>query len=96
MNTATYSRNSMDNLWNYIQGLALPASDRRWLADRLIESTETEEQERKAILEQAQEAINEMRIESEIIGNTDMSLDEINEEIRQTRIARKTTKPVLQ
>ena len=25
----------MNNLWNYIQGLSLSASDRQWLADRL-------------------------------------------------------------
>ena len=96
MNTATYSRNTMENLWNYLQGLALPASDRRWLADRLIESTEIEERERKALLEQASVAINEMRIESETNGNADMSLNEIDEEIRQTRLARKNTKSVLQ
>ena len=86
----------MENLWNYLQGLALPASGRRWLADRLIESTEIEERERKALLEQASVAINEMRIESETNGNADMSLNEINEEIRQTRLARKNTKSVLQ
>ena len=39
---------------------------------------------------------NEFDELDEMIEQTDMSLDEINEEIRQTRIARKTTKPVLQ
>lgn len=30
----------MNNLWNYIQGLTLSASDRQWLADRLTEHPE--------------------------------------------------------
>ena len=29
---------SLNNLWNYIQGLSLTANNRRWLADRLIET----------------------------------------------------------
>lgn len=34
MNTA-----SLQNLWNYINGLSLSANNKRWLSDRLIEST---------------------------------------------------------
>jgi hypothetical protein len=30
----------MNNLWSYIQGLSLTASNRRWLAERLIEPLE--------------------------------------------------------
>jgi hypothetical protein len=33
---------SMNNLWNYIQGLSLTASNQRWLAERLLESSEKE------------------------------------------------------
>lgn len=29
---------SMNNLWSYLQGLSLTASNRKWLAKRLIES----------------------------------------------------------
>jgi len=29
---------SMNNLWNYLQGLSLTASNRRWLAKRLVEA----------------------------------------------------------
>ncbi len=29
---------SMNNLWTYLQGLSLTASNRKWLAERLIES----------------------------------------------------------
>ena len=28
---------SMNNLWNYLQGLSLTASNRKWLAERLVE-----------------------------------------------------------
>ena len=31
---------SMNNLWNYLQGLSLSASNRRWLAERLMENAE--------------------------------------------------------
>ena len=31
---------SMNNLWNYLQGLSLTASNQRWLAERLLESSE--------------------------------------------------------
>jgi len=33
---------SMNNLWNYLQGLSLSASNQRWLAERLLESSERE------------------------------------------------------
>ena len=31
---------SMNNLWNYLQGLSLSASNRRWLAERLMNPIE--------------------------------------------------------
>ena len=33
---------SLNNLWNYLQGLSLTASNQRWLAERLLESSEKE------------------------------------------------------
>ena len=30
----------MNNLWNYLQGLSLSASNRRWLAERLMSPSE--------------------------------------------------------
>ena len=33
----------MNNLWNYIQGLSLSASDRQWLADKLVEDAEVKQ-----------------------------------------------------
>lgn len=42
---------SMNNLWSYLQGLSLTASNQRWLGKRLIEASasrsETEEEEMK-------------------------------------------------
>lgn len=35
---------SMNNLWNYLQGLSLSASNRRWLAERLLNPTEKTEE----------------------------------------------------
>lgn len=86
MNSATYDSNAMSNLWNYIQGLPLSSSDRRWLADRLIESTKEDE---NSIIAEARKAIEEMRRQSEENGNSEMTLDEINEEIRHVRLERK-------
>ena len=64
----------------------MSVSDRRWLAERLVESTKNDD---TSIMEQARIAIEEMRSQSESNGNSDMSLDEINAEIRQARLARK-------
>ncbi|MBQ9508177.1 MAG: hypothetical protein IJR53_02005 [Bacteroidales bacterium] len=84
MNATTYSSSAMSNLWNYLQGLSLSTSDRRWLADRLIESTKEEDKE---IFVQARNAIEEMRLQSETNGNSEMTLEEFNEEIRNARLA---------
>lgn len=93
MNTATYNSNAMNNLWNYLQGLSLSASDRRWLADRLIQSSREEDKE---ILAQARKAIDEMREQSETNGNSEMTLDDINAEIREARLARKNQQTIQQ
>ena len=36
---------SLNNLWSYLQGLTLTASNKRWLADHLYESAKTEERQ---------------------------------------------------
>ncbi len=84
MNATTYSSSAMSNLWNYLQGLSLSTSDRHWLTDRLIESTKEEDKE---IFVQARNAIEEMRLQSEANGNSEMTLEEFNEEIRNARLA---------
>lgn len=32
---------ALNNLWSYLQGLSLSANNKRWLAERLIDSTST-------------------------------------------------------
>ena len=38
---------SLNNLWSYLQGLALTASNKKWLADHLYESAKAETSEAK-------------------------------------------------
>ncbi|MBO7464580.1 MAG: type II toxin-antitoxin system RelB/DinJ family antitoxin [Bacteroidales bacterium] len=52
-------------------------------------SVRLEELEREIMLDSARNAIEEMREQSEVAGNSVMSLEEINEEIRQARRERK-------
>ena len=33
---------SLNNLWSYLEGLSLTASNRRWLGERLIEASATQ------------------------------------------------------
>ena len=42
------STTAMNNLWNYLQGLSLSSRNKRWLAERLIESTAEQETNRQA------------------------------------------------
>ena len=46
---------------------------------------------RQSVLAKARQTIEDMRQHSEENGNSEMTLDEINEEIRQTRLERKTS-----
>lgn len=86
MDTTTFNSSMVNNLWNVIQGLSLSSTDQRWLADRLFESAQADD---IAILAQARKAIDEMRQQSEENGNSEMTLEEINAEIRAARHARK-------
>ena len=86
MDTTTFNNSMVNNLWNVIQGLSLSSTDQRWLADRLFESAKADD---IAIFAQARKAIDEMRQQSEENGNSEMTLDEINAEIRAARHARK-------
>ena len=86
MDTTTFNSSLVNNLWNVIQGLSLSSTDQRWLADRLFESAKADD---IAILAQARKAIDEMRQQSEENGNSEMTLDEINAEIRAARHSRK-------
>ncbi len=35
---------SLNNLWNYLQGLSLTASNQQWLGERLIEASKADEE----------------------------------------------------
>ena len=37
---------ALNNLWSYLQGLSLTASNQRWLASHLMEAAEKEEKKR--------------------------------------------------
>jgi anti-sigma factor RsiW len=52
--------------------------------------------ERQQRLSRAKKAIDALRQQSEQNGNAEMTLEDINEEIRQTRIERKSKKTVAQ
>ncbi|MBQ2508651.1 MAG: hypothetical protein II532_02640 [Bacteroidales bacterium] len=41
-NTATYN-GSISNLWHYLQGLSLSASDSQWLAKKLMKNAQKQE-----------------------------------------------------
>ena len=55
-----------------------------------------QESERQQKLVRAKKAVDAMRQQSERKGNDEMTLDEINEEIRQSRIERRLKKTVAQ
>ena len=50
---------SMNNLWSYIQGLSLTASNRRWLAERLTEPLK-EEAPVPPVLQTMEEALSDL------------------------------------
>ena len=51
---------SLNNLWNYIQGLSLTANNRRWLADRLIETPSDTVMEDNEIRKDMKEAFSKI------------------------------------
>ena len=63
----------------------------RWLEEQLEHVLrQYYAKERQETLRKAREAIEAMRQQSELNGNSKLTLDEINEEIRQSREARKS------
>ncbi|MBR3522585.1 MAG: hypothetical protein IKN75_08745 [Prevotella sp.] len=44
---------SLNNLWNYLQGLSLSASNQRWLGERLIEAAREDEDSKKVRQQEA-------------------------------------------
>jgi hypothetical protein len=51
---------SLNNLWTYIQGLSLTASNRKWLAEKLIEPEKKEVMSDQEIKEGLAEAFSQL------------------------------------
>lgn len=49
----------MNNLWSYLQGLSLTASNRRWLAEKLI-ALDKEETAEPPVLQTWEEAMSDL------------------------------------
>lgn len=55
---------SLNNLWNYLQGLSLTASNRKWLSERLTEplnKADSSDAKIKDELKQAFQQLNEVK-----------------------------------
>ena len=50
---------SMNNLWSYLQGLSLTASNRKWLAEKLIEPID-EQTDTPPMLQTWEEAMSDL------------------------------------
>ena len=51
---------SMNNLWNYLQGLSLTASNRKWLAEKLIEPQSSTDMNDEKIRQELTEAFQQL------------------------------------
>lgn len=68
----------MDNLWNYLQGLSLTDSNRKWLAARLVEP-QTKKTSAPPMLQTWEEAISDLdESEKEFERGDVLSGDEFN------------------
>ena len=69
---------SMNNLWNYLQGLSLTASNRKWLAEKLVEPLTTET---PPVMQTWEEAISDLdESEKEFECGDVLSGEEFNKE----------------
>lgn len=68
----------------------------RWLQEQMeLALLQLYNSQRQAVLSKARQTIDAMRQHSEENGNSKLTLDEINEEIRQARLGRKNTANIL-
>jgi hypothetical protein len=63
----------------------------KWLQQQ-VEALLSDFNAKQQVIVNARKAIEAMRSQSEQSGNSEMSLDEINSEIRKTRMARKNVR----
>ena len=76
---------ALNNLWSYLQGLALSRKDRNWLAGKLMESTEKEMAEKRRQQEYVKETLYRALDEVEAAKRGEikmMTLEEFEEELR--------------
>jgi hypothetical protein len=83
---------SMNNLWNYLQGLSLSASNRQWLAERLMNFSEKTAKETEKTLDGLTfpKIPKDYQVSDEVLNmacepfpadfNVDLELDEMWEE----------------
>lgn len=88
----TYSIKLDDNLVDRVRpSFSDDIALQRWLEEQLeYVLRQFYTKERQETLRKAREAIEAMRQQSELNGNSELTLNEINEEIRLSREARKT------
>jgi predicted metal-dependent hydrolase len=88
----TYSIKLDDNLVDQVRpSFSDDIALQRWLEEQLeYVLRQFYTKERQETLRKAREAIEAMRQQSELNGNSELTLNEINEEIRLSREARKT------
>lgn len=82
MNTA-----SLYNLWNYLEGLSLTANNKRWLSERLIESSHPKE-----TVESATAALDENMLSPRvrrIMGSVKLDKEAIENDDRLTYLLSK-------
>jgi len=71
---------SMNNLWNYLQGLSLTASNRKWLVKQLVEAEQKPvktDKEIKKGLETAFAQLKEVKEGKRVTKNADELLYEL-------------------
>ena len=81
----TMTTMALNNLWSYLQGLALSRKDRNWLASKLMEATEKEVAETRHQQEYVKETLYRALDEVEAAKRGElkmMTLEELEEELR--------------
>lgn len=71
---------SMNNLWSYLQGLSLTASNQRWLGERLIEASAS-----RSISAEVEMKLKKLNALFGVWGDKDG--DQIEKAIREARTA---------
>ncbi len=57
---------SLNNLWSYLQGLSLTASNQRWLGERLIEASNTGKSESARRVHKRRKALSDEELSEQL------------------------------